>query len=439
MLREPSRNSLIVALLLRLLVIHWMMTDVLVGANFRGSVFKASEAPRSRLLRTGFLPLGATVYASDATTTFTGFPLLKAHLVKVLTTSSLTPDQLLSRLHVKDADWAFAFDWFASTIVDRFVGLLVVLFELWSTSNGSVGEDGVEFIREKGELVLKMDWGLEDDDECIIDVLTLLAAHPSIHTGTVRAAANSNIVDITLATSNIELLANVALAVLTHLSVQHEHALITDSPGGGLEFIIRSRDEVSLTSLSSLAIHMLVNNDICRKWAIKLEVIARGFCLRLGLWNWSLSWSGSFTVGMGRRSRIDLLSALWRWGGIDSFTIVVGFKTGNKISFLPSTEEASSLEFVLEFKYGVRLPVNFFLCFILICLLYWSDLSRFTDISSFEASNKIGLFSSDGETTSREFGLELSDCVGSPIGLITVGLVGLNSLALGSHGGDAGY
>lgn len=34
-----------------------------------------------------------------------------------------------------------------------------------SASDRSVSKDGLEFLRQEGELVLKVDWSFEDDDE----------------------------------------------------------------------------------------------------------------------------------------------------------------------------------------------------------------------------------------------------------------------------------
>ena len=66
--------------------------------------------------------------------------------MEILAARGLAPDDVLARLHVEDADRAFAVDGLA----DPGVGVArtsLVVAEVWSAGNWSVGEDLLQLIR----------------------------------------------------------------------------------------------------------------------------------------------------------------------------------------------------------------------------------------------------------------------------------------------------
>ena len=77
-------------------------------------------------------------------------PLLETLLVEVLTTGSLAPDQLLARLHVEDADGTLAFNRLAGTVIDRLIGLIVIVLQFGCSSDGSISEKGLKLISQEG-------------------------------------------------------------------------------------------------------------------------------------------------------------------------------------------------------------------------------------------------------------------------------------------------
>jgi hypothetical protein len=87
--------------------------------------------------------------------------------MEILTASSFTPNKLLSWFHLEDANWAVTLDGLASTIVDRFVRLIMIMFVVRSAGNGSISEYGVKFIGQEGELVLEVNRSLKDDNESV--------------------------------------------------------------------------------------------------------------------------------------------------------------------------------------------------------------------------------------------------------------------------------
>lgn len=113
------------------------MTNILVRANLRSTFFQFLQG--SSLSSFIILPLGTTVGAGDGPTHLALSPPLETVFVVVLPARSLAPDKLLIRLHIADADWAFALNGLANGSSGRGSRSLVV-DEIWSSGNWSVGE-----------------------------------------------------------------------------------------------------------------------------------------------------------------------------------------------------------------------------------------------------------------------------------------------------------
>lgn len=143
--------------------------------------------------------------------------------------------------------------------------------------------------------------------------------------------------------SNVKVLALKTPFIEAHVSVQHEHAFITNSPGGLLEFIIWSRDEVSQATFASVGIPVLVNDNLISKWPVKHNVITWRLLLRLCLR--FLRWCRCRNFSHIRGSN--------RFGA--------GLKAHNKVSSFALRWKASTLELILEFGHGVQLPIDYFI------------------------------------------------------------------------------
>lgn len=146
-----------------------MMANILVGTDLRGSFLEAGETTWSGLLRSHaiFLPLRTAINAGNTAAVLALSPLFEANLVEILATGCLTPDELLIRFHIEDADWAFTFNRLAGTVVNRFDRVVMLVLVVGSAGDRGIGENKLELVRQEGQLVLEMDWGFEDDNECI--------------------------------------------------------------------------------------------------------------------------------------------------------------------------------------------------------------------------------------------------------------------------------
>jgi hypothetical protein len=145
------------------LLIDWKMGDILIRTNLRSALFKSGHSGHLRRPRIIIQPLRATKDTGDASSPLALSPLLKASLVKVLTTSSFAPDNFLVRLHLEDTDGAVAFDRFAGTVVDALRNIV----KFGSAGHRSVGKNFAQFVGEKGQLVLHIDWSFENDNESV--------------------------------------------------------------------------------------------------------------------------------------------------------------------------------------------------------------------------------------------------------------------------------
>jgi len=234
------------------------MANVFVAADSGSSLFEGSQGAGNGSF---FLPLGSTVNTSNTSSVLAETPLLEAFLVEVLAASSLAPNQVLSGLHSKDTDRTLAIGRLALSVVARAIGLIMAVFKNWGSCDGCVGKDGFNFFRKEGILVAQVSWGFENDDQGIINMLTLLTTHQSIHACTSWVPTNSDLIDIALTTSNIKMLINITILVTTLLSVQHEHTLIANLLQFGLIRIIWLRNKSSQSFFPSLWVSVLMSGS----------------------------------------------------------------------------------------------------------------------------------------------------------------------------------
>lgn len=134
------------SLLFLALLIHSMIPNVPISPNLRRRLLQTGQASGGRFLGfryTILLPLGTTVYAGDTPTMLAHPPLLEALLVKVLAARSFTPYKFFVGIHIKDADWAFTVNRFATAsvvVMILAVNVIMTMFIFGSSGDGGIGK-----------------------------------------------------------------------------------------------------------------------------------------------------------------------------------------------------------------------------------------------------------------------------------------------------------